>query len=97
MFAGLAVAGAAGGCCAPVRNAPIGVARPLNLVFNPESTGYVEADPTRSNWPATEGYAVPLAELQFRESVYDYQGRFAFHGNDYIRQFQSVRQGRGGR
>lgn len=97
MFLGIVAAAVAGGCATPARQASMGPAASRHIVFDPEATGYVEADTARSEWPATDADGAYAGEVAFREVLYDYQGRFAFSGNDYVRQFQSVRLGRGRR
>lgn len=91
----LAVATLSVGCAGPTRRARIGNAR--HLIFNPESTGYVAADVSRTPWPTTTAEPDPNSEVTYRETIHDEQGRFSFNGNDYTRSVRSIRRGRGRR
>jgi len=93
----LAIAALSVGCSGPARRERVGFGNARNLVFSPESTGYVVADVSRSSWPTTTAESDPNDDVAYRETIRDEQGRFFFSGRDYTRSVRSIRRGRGRR
>ncbi len=81
------------GCSASGR-----IARPVlipvkHLLFNPEWTDLPVLFVGRENWPSTPAFSTSGETVNYRETIYDRQGDFAF-GRDYLRRtFHSVRTG----
>lgn len=63
------------------------------LIFNPDWTNVAAFEPGRSEWPAVVASEIPLEAVDFQEVIHDLQGRAGFWGDNYYRQFDSVRFG----
>ena len=82
------------GCTGGVR-----VARPTdvklnNAIFNPEWTRIRVSAIARSDWPSVAVFSDGGEEIEYRETIIDWQGRFGRSQDQvYYRRFDSVRTG----
>ena len=65
-----------------------------NAIFNPEWTRIPVTAIARSDWPSTAAYSGSDEEVEYRETIIDWQGRFGRSQDQvYYRRFDSVRTG----
>ncbi|MGH8679027.1 MAG: hypothetical protein ACREUQ_11815 [Burkholderiales bacterium] len=64
------------------------------MLFGAEVPAHPDGFTERSDWPATTGFTTSDEQIEYRETVYDVQGR-GFGDRDWLyRRFDSVRTGR---
>jgi len=83
------------GCSAPATYASSSRVSVQHVIFNPECTGIPPFGFARIDWPSTVAFSHVGEEIDYKETILDWQGRF---GGDldqtYYRRFASVRTGR---
>ena len=83
------------GCSATATSAPPSRMSVQHVIFNPEWTGIPSLGFARTDWPSTVAFLHVGEEIDYKETIIDWQGRFG--GNldqTYYRRFASVRTGR---
>lgn len=83
-----------GGCSGYVRSARPHYVKMNHAIFNPEWTQIPVTAVARSDWPSTAAYSGSGEEVEYRETIIDWQGRFGGSREQlYYRRFDSVRTG----
>ena len=85
------------GCQAPLRRPPqptqVHDNAAKNLLFNPQFTIASGCDLARSDWPVTEAFEHQREDFSYRETIFDFQGRFGANQDYAYRRFASIRTG----
>ncbi len=83
------------GCSVSARTARPRTVKMNNAIFNPEWTQIPVSAIARSDWPSTDAFSAHGEEVEYRETIIDWQGRFGRSQDQvYYRRFDSVRTGR---